>query len=60
MEAIKKVMRYLKTIKAYMLVFHKVKDLKFVGYMDSDIANYLNDQRSTSRYIFMLAGGVIF
>ncbi|XP_060170759.1 secreted RxLR effector protein 161-like [Lycium barbarum] len=54
-----KVMRYLKKTRDYMLVYRKVDDLEVIGYSDSDFGGCPDDLRSTSSFIFMLAGGVI-
>ena len=57
--AAKKVMRYLQKTKDYMLVYREVDDLNVIGYSDSDFAGCPDDEKSTSGYIFMLAGGAI-
>ncbi|RVW92102.1 Retrovirus-related Pol polyprotein from transposon TNT 1-94 [Vitis vinifera] len=57
--AAKKVMRYLQRTKDFMLVYRKVDNLEVVGYSDSDFGGCSDDRKSTSRYIFMLAGGAI-
>ena len=56
----KKVLRYLQKTKSYMLVYRQVKNLELIGYSDSDFAgNYPKSKKSTSGYIFMLAGGAV-
>ena len=55
----KKVMRYLKKTKKYMLVYKRVDNLEVVRYTDSDLGGCLDDRRSTSGYIFMMIGGAI-
>ena len=55
----KKVMRYLQRTKDYMLVDRKMENLEVLGYTDSDFAGCSDDLKSTSRYIFMIAGGAI-
>ena len=57
--ATKKVMRYLQRTKDFMLVYRRVDNLEVVGYLDSDFGGCSDDRKSTSRYIFMLAGGAI-
>ncbi|RVW39088.1 Retrovirus-related Pol polyprotein from transposon TNT 1-94 [Vitis vinifera] len=57
--ATKKVMRYLQRTKDFMLVYRRVDNLKVVGYSDSDFGGCYDDQKSTSGYIFMLAGEAI-
>ena len=53
------VMRYLQRTKAYMLTYRRSSHLEIVGYSDSDFAGCLDSRRSTSGYIFMLAGGAV-
>lgn len=56
----KKVLRYLQKTKGYSLVYRQVKNLELVGYTDSDFAgNFPDSNKSTSGYVFMLAGGAI-
>ena len=56
----KKVLRYLQRTKNHMLVYRQVKELKLVGYTDSDFAgNYPSSKKSTCGYVFTLAGGAV-
>ena len=56
----KKVLRYLQKTKNHLLVYRRVKELEVVGYTDADFAShYPNSGKSTSGYVFMLAGGAI-
>ena len=56
----KKVLRYLQKTKSYNLVYRRVKDLEVEGYSDSDFAGqFLESGKSTSGYVFMLAGGAV-
>ncbi|KAF3620293.1 hypothetical protein FXO38_32441 [Capsicum annuum] len=57
--ATKKVMRYLKKTRDYILVYKNVDDLEVISYTDSDFARCLDDLRSTSGFIFMFVGGAI-
>ncbi|XP_071722312.1 secreted RxLR effector protein 161-like [Rutidosis leptorrhynchoides] len=57
--AAKKVMRHLQRTKYFMLVYSRVEDLKVIGYSDADFASCSDDRKSTSGYIFMMAGGAI-
>jgi len=57
--AAKKVMRYLKRTKEYMLTYRRVDNLEIEGYTDSDLGGCPDDRKSTFGYIFMLAGGAI-
>ena len=53
------VMRYLQRTKDYMLTYLRSSHLEVVEYSDSDFAGCLDSKRSTSGYIFMLAGEVV-
>jgi hypothetical protein len=57
-EAIKKALHYLQGTKHIILTYRKSDELKFVGYADVDFAGG-NSRKSTSGYIFTLAGGAI-
>jgi hypothetical protein len=54
---VKKVLRYLQGTKGLMLTYRKTESLRIVGYSDSDYAG--DDRKSTSGYVFTLAGGAI-
>jgi len=56
----KRVMRYLKRTKYYMLTYKRSDQLEITGYSNSNFAGCLDSLRSTSGYIFMLAGGAVF
>ena len=49
-------MRYLQRTIDYMLVYRKMENLEVLGYTVSDFAGCLDDLKSTSGYIFMMAG----
>ncbi|KAL6340850.1 hypothetical protein AAG906_031960 [Vitis piasezkii] len=55
----KQVMRYLQRTKDYILTYRISNHLEIVGYSDSNFAGCLDNRRSTSGYIFMLAGGAV-
>ncbi|KAJ0553652.1 putative RNA-directed DNA polymerase [Helianthus annuus] len=55
-KAAKKVLRYLQGTKDYKLTYRRSDILEVVGYSDSDFAKCKDDKKSTSGYIFMLAG----
>ena len=57
--AVKRVMRYLQKTKDYMLTYRKSEKLEVIGYSDSDFAGCQDSRKSTSGYIYMLAGGAI-
>ena len=58
-KAVKKVMRYLQGTKDYMLTYKRSDQLEVTGYSDSDFAGCLDDRKSTSGFIFMIAGGAV-
>ena len=57
--AVKRVMRYLQGTKDYMLVYQRSENLEVIGYSDSDLGGCIDTRKSTSGYVFMLAGGAI-
>jgi hypothetical protein len=57
-EAIMKALRYLQGTKNIILTYRKSDELKFVGYADADFTGG-DLRKSTSGYIFTLAGGAI-
>ncbi len=58
--ALKCVLRYLSGTRSYAITYNDVLDHPnhFFGYADAAFAN-VDDQKSTFRYVFMMAGGVI-
>ncbi|XP_073049650.1 secreted RxLR effector protein 161-like [Primulina eburnea] len=58
-KAAKRVMRYLKRTCDYMLTYKRSNNLEIMGYSDSDFAGCQDSMRSTSGYVFLLAGGAI-
>ena len=57
--AAKKVMRYLQGTKDYILMYRQTDNLEVIGYSDADFAGCVDSRKSTSGYIFMLAGGAV-
>ena len=57
--AAKKVLRYLKRTRDYIMTYRRVQNLQLIGYSDSDFAGCQDDKKSTTGYIFMLAGGAV-
>ena len=57
-EAVKGIMRYLKATKSLRICYES-QDLSVRGYTDSDYAGDLDKRRSTSGYVFTLAGGAV-
>lgn len=58
-KAAKKVLRYMQGTKDFMLTYKKSDNLEVIGYSDSDLAWCVDSKKSTSGYIFTLAGGAI-
>ncbi|KAK5837512.1 hypothetical protein PVK06_013322 [Gossypium arboreum] len=57
-KAAKKVLRYVKGTLKFSVLFKKKKELKLIGYSESDWAGSLDDMRSTSGYFFTFGSGV--
>ncbi|KAM5574982.1 hypothetical protein ABKV19_014096 [Rosa sericea] len=57
----KKVLRYLKKTKSHMLVYRRIEDqeLEVEAYTDASYKSDSDDLKSTSGYIFVMAGGAI-
>ena len=55
----KRVMRYLQRTKDYMFTYRKSDQLEIIGYSDSDLTGCQDSMKSTSGYIYLLAGGAI-
>ncbi|XP_047306157.1 secreted RxLR effector protein 161-like [Impatiens glandulifera] len=58
-KAAKRVMRYLKKTKDYMLTYKRSDHLEIVGYSDSDFAGCPDSRRSTPGCVYTLNGGAI-
>ena len=58
-KAAKKVLRYLQGTKDLMLTYRHIDTLRVVGFSDSDYATCVDNKKSTSDYIFMIAEGAI-
>ncbi|XP_075079731.1 secreted RxLR effector protein 161-like [Nicotiana tabacum] len=58
-KAAKKVLRYLKGTKDYMLMYRRSKHLEVVRYSDSDFVGCIDTRKSTFGYLFQLAEGAI-
>ena len=58
-KAAKRVLRYLQRTKHYMLTYRRSDNLEIIGYSDSDHAGCQDSLKSTSGYIYLLAGGAI-
>ena len=59
-EAVKWIFRYMRGTIGYGIIFGSQQgDPSVVGYVDSDYAGDMGDRRSTTRYVFTIAGGPI-
>ena len=59
MEAVRRILRYVKSTIDYDLLYKKGEDCKLVGYYDADYAGDRDTRRSTTGYIFRLSFGTI-
>ena len=53
---VKKALRYAQGTKDYMLIYRRSEFLEIKGYSDIDFAGGRDDRKSTSGYVFTLAG----
>jgi hypothetical protein len=58
-KAAKRVLRYLQRTKNHMLTYWRSDKFEVIGYTDFDFTGCVDSLKSTSDYIFMLAGGAI-
>lgn len=58
-KVVKRVIRYLKRTKDHMLTYRRSDHLEIIGYSDFDFAGCQDSRKSTSGYIYMLAGRAI-
>ena len=56
---VKKSLRYAQGTKDLMLTYKRSDSLEIRGYSDADFAGDKDDRKSTSGYVFTLAGGAI-
>ena len=56
---VKKALRYVQGTKDLMLTYRRSDSLEIRGYSDADFAGDKDDRKSTSGYVFTLAGGAI-
>src|SRR5436190_9412193 len=57
--AAKKVMRYLQGTQDYMHTYRRSDQFEVIGYSDADFAGCVDSRKSTSGFVFLLAGGAI-
>lgn len=56
---VKKVLKYVKNTVELGIMYNRGTGGEFQSYTDSDYAGDLDDRRSTSGYIFLMAGGAV-
>ncbi|XP_062098605.1 secreted RxLR effector protein 161-like [Humulus lupulus] len=59
LEAVRRMLRYVKDTINYSLLYKKGDEIKIVGYCDADYAGDHDTRRSTTGYVFMLGSGVV-
>ena len=59
LEAVRRMLRYVKDTINYGLLYKKGDEVKIVGYCDADYAGDHDTRRSTTGYVFMLGSGVV-
>ncbi|KAK5786862.1 secreted RxLR effector protein 161-like [Gossypium arboreum] len=57
-KAAKRILRHVKGTLNHGVMFKEEKELKLIGYSDSDWAGSVDDMKSTSGYFFTLGSGV--
>ncbi|PKI44372.1 hypothetical protein CRG98_035231 [Punica granatum] len=58
-KVVKRSLRYLQRTKHFMLTYRRSDQLEIIGYSDSHSAGCQDSRRSTSGYVYLLAGGAI-
>lgn len=59
LEAVRRILRYVKSTIDYGLLYKKGENCKLVGYCDADYAGDHDTRRSTTGYVFKLGSGTI-
>ncbi|KAL5543168.1 hypothetical protein UlMin_010878 [Ulmus minor] len=59
LEAVRRILRYVKSTIDYGLLYKKGEDCKLVGYYDADYAGDHDTRRSTTEYVFKLGSRTI-
>lgn len=57
--AVKRIMRYLKGTMEYGIWYKREEGTKLLGYTDTDYDGDVDDNKSTSGYVFMMSGGAV-
>ena len=56
-QAVKKVFRYLQGTKDHILTYRRTNFLDVISHSDADFKGCVDDKKSTTGYIFVMAGG---
>ena len=56
---VKRILKYIKGMKNYGIMYETEKDFKLTRYTDSDWAGSVDDRKSTSGYVFQLGNKVV-
>ena len=59
MDAVTRILRYLKSSPGKELMFSKNNHLKVNGYIDADWAGNISDRKSTSGYFMFIGGNLV-
>ncbi|KAL0391029.1 UNVERIFIED_CONTAM: Retrovirus-related Pol polyprotein from transposon RE1 [Sesamum calycinum] len=59
LEAVRRILRYVKSTLGYGIMFKKGEDYRLVGYCDANYAGDHDTRRSTTGYLFMLGFGAV-
>ncbi|KAJ0106170.1 hypothetical protein Patl1_17921 [Pistacia atlantica] len=59
LEVVRRILRYVKSIIDYGLLYKKGEACKLVGYCDADYARDYDTRRSTTRYVFKLGSRTV-
>lgn len=58
-QAVKRIFRYLRGTSHHMLLYGGTPELALTGHCDADWAGSVDDRRSTTGYVFTIAGGCV-
>ncbi|KAL0367867.1 UNVERIFIED_CONTAM: Retrovirus-related Pol polyprotein from transposon RE1 [Sesamum radiatum] len=59
LEAVHRILRYVKGTLSYGIMFQKCEDCRLVGYCDAEYVGDHDTRRSTTGYVFMLGSGAV-
>ncbi|KAL0418757.1 UNVERIFIED_CONTAM: Secreted RxLR effector protein [Sesamum radiatum] len=59
LEAVRRILRYMKSTLGYGIMFKKGEDCRLIGYCDANYAGDHDTRCSTVGYVFMLGSGAV-